>query len=64
MEWLRDTGKSTAHLGDGRRRRRLREYEKIADGVMPICQFGVISSILVERTIQLQSIGDAYPHQG
>jgi hypothetical protein len=25
MEWIRDTGKSTAHLGDGRRRRRRRE---------------------------------------
>lgn len=65
MDWIRDTGKSTAHLGDGRRRRRGEgEGKECGFEVTPIRQLRVILSIRAGRTIQLQMTGDTYRHDG
>jgi hypothetical protein len=63
MEWIRDTGKSTAHLGDGKRRWR-------GEGVVKDYGWGYAYSsarsdttIIAQRTIQLQSIGVTYRHE-
>jgi hypothetical protein len=60
-----DTGKSTAHLGDGKRRRRGEGVGKDCGcGVKPICQLGVILSIRARRTIRLRLEQETHHHGG